>query len=148
MTNVWDRLAGESDKAYSAFRAYLEMPERSLTKLARKLNRNGRGQLGNWSAKFNWVERAAAYDSSIVEDERKTKSKLRSEELKLQHELGMLMAQKALEGLKVLEVKRASPYALVQMADAACKILNTVTELESAVEDADKKLEIVIKKAD
>jgi hypothetical protein len=66
----WDRRAneGETSTAYERFVAYLELPpRRSLTKLAAALSESGsrscsRGRLSEWSRKWGWVERAAAYD--------------------------------------------------------------------------------------
>ena len=40
----WDRIPGESGRAYDAFSAYLEMgPDRSMVRLAKQLGTLGRG---------------------------------------------------------------------------------------------------------
>ena len=142
---AWYRLPGESSAAYEAFKMYLETPERSLTKVEQKLNKK-RGQLGNWSSKYNWVDRAAAYDSSIVEQERRLKIKQRKKDLETQHKLGLKMVDSALEGLMALDMKKASPYSIIQMADVGCKILNTVADLETIADEANRVTSITIKR--
>ena len=62
---VWERQEGETEKAYSAFKIYLEMPERNLTKLAKHLSKT-RQNISNWANKYDWESRAAqAYDTCI-----------------------------------------------------------------------------------
>lgn len=73
MTERWERLAGETDKAYAAFMQYCRMGTgRSLRKLARKIkglqdsdegSTNYWRQLGKWSSEYNWPERASAFDA-------------------------------------------------------------------------------------
>ena len=74
---MWDRRPDETEKSYSAFLAYIEMPvrdignpenSRSLPNLTRKLGYSAQAgkaasTLEDWSSKYNWVERARAYDS-------------------------------------------------------------------------------------
>jgi hypothetical protein len=64
---AWEKQRGESAKAFSAFVLYRDLrAERSLTKVVRILYETGtptsRSQLGEWSARWNWVERADAFD--------------------------------------------------------------------------------------
>ena len=74
---MWERRPDETEKSYSAFLAYIEMPirdignpenSRSLPNLTRKLGYAAQAgkaasTLEDWSAKYSWVERARAYDS-------------------------------------------------------------------------------------
>jgi len=65
----WQRLPDESDLAYSYFTSYMKMgPERSLAKVGQKHGKKEhyRKQLAKWSSKFNWVERAAAFDENLM----------------------------------------------------------------------------------
>jgi len=57
------RVKGESAKAYQAFCVYRDLgPTRSLSKVAHSLTKS-RTLLADWSVKWGWVERAAAYDA-------------------------------------------------------------------------------------
>lgn len=65
----WDRLPYESPKAYAAFCMYRDMAisERSLRKVnARRTGSTrvtqGAGVLADWSVRYNWVARVAAFD--------------------------------------------------------------------------------------
>jgi len=65
MNQPYNRLTEESDQAYQAFVRYRYMGvERSITAVARQLNKS-RPLIGRWSAKYNWIERVAAYDQSL-----------------------------------------------------------------------------------
>jgi len=81
--NPWDRLPGEQDAAWQAFRRYRDMPssKRNLTALKTILinERNAAEEAGdfdnvptiryptlnNWSKEYNWVQRTAAWDIEI-----------------------------------------------------------------------------------
>lgn len=60
--NVWDRMDGENQNAYSAFRTYLHSsPPRQLSKTARELGL-AEQTLYKYKDQFNWYERVQAYD--------------------------------------------------------------------------------------
>ena len=69
MKNVWERLNDESDAAFTAFKIYLEMEDRSLQKVSTKLSKS-RQLINRWAAKFDWKNRATAWDNSILEEVR------------------------------------------------------------------------------
>ena len=69
MKNAWERLENESDAAFSAFKIYLEMKERSYPKVAEKLSKS-LTLVKRWAAKFDWKNRAIAWDNSILEEVR------------------------------------------------------------------------------
>jgi hypothetical protein len=61
----WERLPGETAKAFDSFNAYLDLgPRRSMRKVAES-DRGSSSQrvLEDWSARFNWVARANASDN-------------------------------------------------------------------------------------
>jgi hypothetical protein len=68
----WERLAGESGAAYSAFCSYRDYgPERNIRRAAEAAGDEGRGRGGvgksygmwrTWATRFRWRERAADYD--------------------------------------------------------------------------------------
>ena len=71
MQREWDRREDETKLAFDAFNVYLSMDKRSLVKAAQRSAQNrGKtrvdvGQLETWSTKYEWVERASAYDKYI-----------------------------------------------------------------------------------
>jgi hypothetical protein len=60
---IYDRLPGETVKAYDAFCAYRDMGvERSLRDLGEQLNK-ATTVVARWSVKYNWMERVSAWDT-------------------------------------------------------------------------------------
>jgi hypothetical protein len=67
----FDRLPGESPRAFAAFVAYRDLgPGRSLDAACRQLGgqresnkRATTGRVGKWSSRYKWVERCRAYDA-------------------------------------------------------------------------------------
>jgi len=59
----WRRLPGETEKAYTAFRAYLsQQAPRNYKALAASLGKQ-LSQIKLWGSKHSWTSRAAAYDA-------------------------------------------------------------------------------------
>jgi hypothetical protein len=59
----WDRQPGESSKAYAAFTTYRDQgQDRTVRTVAEVLGKSNTLIVG-WSSKYNWVSRAAAWDS-------------------------------------------------------------------------------------
>jgi len=65
----WDKLTGESGKAYGAFRAYCGLgSERTLVAAAKGVGKNP-SLLRRWSARHNWKERVHAWDIAQARDD-------------------------------------------------------------------------------
>lgn len=70
----WDKQPKEPAKAFAAFKKYLSLGEgRTLKDVGSKRGRTGRGAkaqtcLSEWSVEWNWVERAAQYDTAQHEE--------------------------------------------------------------------------------
>lgn len=64
MSALWDMQPDETSRSYQAFSIYLNLvpSERSLRATNDALGRSSGNSVERWSAKYNWVERAAAYD--------------------------------------------------------------------------------------
>jgi hypothetical protein len=67
-TELWERQPGETAKAFAAFCAYRDMAPavRSYRHLADGIGAKAVSnyyQLGTWSTRYNWVQRALAWDS-------------------------------------------------------------------------------------
>jgi hypothetical protein len=70
----WDRLPDETDKAYTAFRAYLDLGRgRSIDKafhaahMGNSKSKRSQPHWSAWSSRFNWVDRARAYDKHLID---------------------------------------------------------------------------------
>ncbi len=97
MRESWERLKGESSKAYAHFCLYRDLgPERSL----RKLIEDGKAtvkqrRLEHWSAHNRWVDRAQAYDDEL-------ERQLRAKNEKARKEMAERHARLALAGQNIL----------------------------------------------
>lgn len=103
----FERLPRESEKAYAAFRAYLDMgPERSLATVASKLGKS-KVMMEKWSRKFAWCDRVAAHASHLAEIERQA--------------IESQVWEKGIEWEKVWEVQRVAEWKarnrLVKLAE-------------------------------
>lgn len=67
--NLWDRRPDETDPAFAAFKIYLECEPRSSAKVAEKIHKSP-ALIRRWASKYDWQERARAWDSSILEQVR------------------------------------------------------------------------------
>lgn len=67
MPAPWERRSDESPKAFHAFATYRDLgPARSLDRARQALGKNAAGYkrlLDEWSSKYAWVERVAAWDA-------------------------------------------------------------------------------------
>jgi hypothetical protein len=67
----FERQPNESNRAYAAFRAYLELgPDRSLAAVGAKLGKSKR-QMEKWSKRWSWGARVIGHTDHIAELERK-----------------------------------------------------------------------------
>lgn len=79
MTAIWKKQKGETEPSYEAFREYLHLGrDRSLAKLCTYLDRPGGyvRHLERWSARFDWVKRAEAYDEHQRAEELRRRAEL------------------------------------------------------------------------
>jgi hypothetical protein len=59
----WDKGGRETDKSFAAFTLYLQLGENRTAKAAAESAGRSVSLFARWSRKFNWIERAAAYDA-------------------------------------------------------------------------------------
>ena len=70
MSLLFEQLPRESDKAFAAFRCYLELgPQRSIREVGQQLAKS-EGLIQRWAAKFDWRGRVAAQAAYFSELER------------------------------------------------------------------------------
>ena len=132
----FERLPGETDRAFAAFLVYRNMgADRSIRKAGRKLSKNY-ATLNQWSVKNSWTERAAAFDDhaakaevEAIEDRARKDAKKWADRLNAHRErrfrLGSLMlrtAEKLLSGKK-----RPDPAAADRLAKVGDMLIGLST---------------------
>jgi len=100
----WDRLPGESSKAYAHFCLYRDMgQERSLRKLAAEAKTRSRlRQLQHWSSRWKWVERCRSYDDHLQFQDRLRHEKERKDMLTRHGKIAVLGQNLVVKGIEKL----------------------------------------------
>lgn len=117
----WERQDGETEKAFSAFKAYLEMEDRNICQLAKRLAKS-RQLVDKWKQKYNWQERCIAWDKSLQEIEYKTAVKERKKMAKRHIAIAMSMQAKAVEALQKIDVSKLNANEIIRLFDTSVKI--------------------------
>ena len=105
----WERMEGESAKAFEAFRIYRDMgPERNLRAVAQQCNKSV-SLLGRWSGANQWVERARAYDNELERAAHQEAVKSVREMRKRQLGIVAQMQHKAMSALQKMDTKSMKP---------------------------------------
>ena len=105
----WEQQPGESAKAFEAFAIYRDMGvERSVRKVTQRLNKS-LTLIGKWSSRYNWPERARAYDRDL--DRQAHAQAVRDvRSMTNRHiRIAMQLQAKALEALEQLNVATLPP---------------------------------------
>jgi hypothetical protein len=129
----WDRLPGESSRAYRFFSEYRSMgPDRSLIKLREQAKVGGRSVsvrlLERWSAKWRWVMRSQRYDDHLEYQDRLQQEKERREMHKRHAKMGMLAQSFAVRKLEKLsnrieqDEEHVSPGEVARILDVGVKV--------------------------
>lgn len=127
---AWDRLPGESSKAYHHFCLYRDMSiDRSLRRME-KLDACGsvRRQLNRWSSRWRWVERCQQYDEYLEYQLRTQQEKERREMSKRHAKIAMLGQNILVKGMEELLAKVQSgqhnlaPSELARLMDVSVKV--------------------------
>jgi len=115
----WERQKGETSRAYEAFTVYRDMgANRSQSKTSKKLGKNSR-TIADWSTKYEWVKRAAAWDAEQDRIARQAQvdeiKKMRKRHADLATAM-LVKAAKALQRIPEDEVKASDVSRLVETA--------------------------------
>lgn len=101
----WERLDGEGEKPYQAFVLYRDMGlERTYQAVADGLQKSYT-LIRRWKDKFEWEQRALAYDNYLQKEALKDAKRQTKEMRERQAKVGMYLQKMALEGLKSLNPK-------------------------------------------
>jgi len=126
----WDRLNGESSKAYAHFCLYRDMGQgRSLRKLAGDAKCISKiAQLQRWSSRWRWIERCQQYDDYQERMLRLQQEKERREMHKRHAQIALLGQNIAVKGLENLLGKvqtgdqQVAPGDLTRLLDTSVKV--------------------------
>lgn len=119
---LWERQEGETPRAYEAFCIYRDLgPNRSIAKTVQKLGKN-KTTLEQWSAKYEWVKRATAWDAEqdrIVRQQQLEDIK----KMRKQHaDVAYAMILKAAQALKRIPVDEIKASDISRMVETASKL--------------------------
>jgi hypothetical protein len=117
----WEREAGETAKAYAAFREFRDAPPAS-----RKVDETpadvSRRQVRNWATRHHWKARAEAWDDecSRVEDAERLDA-IRS--MHANHRrAGRAGLVKAMQALQLMDPERIPPAVMVRLLEVSAKL--------------------------
>ena len=127
---AWDRLPGESSKAYHHFCLYRDMrTERSLRRMEKlEACASQRHQLNRWSSRWRWVERCGQYDDYLEHQARLQQEKERKEMYKRHAKIAMLGQNILVKGMEELLAKvqngehNLAPSELARLMDVSVKV--------------------------
>lgn len=130
----WERLSGESAKAFEAFVVYRDAgADRSLAKVAQQLGKSTT-LIERWSARDSWVLRAESWD---VEQDRIW----RAQQIASRREIGRrhlrianAMQQRLVDGLAKLDVSKMSPRDISTWLEVSSKVQRAAIGLGDRVE--------------
>ena len=146
---IWERQKDESDKAFNAFKIYLEMEERSIQKVA-DLSQRERSLIQRWATKFNWKERSTAWDNSLLEERRRAFSKQYNKFLEKQFNGNVRIQERALKVFEENDMRKISWKSLNEIYRSNCtEMIELSKQLGIApAEGEDSNITINIKKAE
>ncbi len=150
---IWERLPGESIKAYRCFCIYRDLGvDRSINKVQKALRDEGKKYsltlLLRWSKRFNWVSRAEAYDEYLERLRRLERERLIKEMVERHTKLAIGFQQRVAERLMMLDPNELGPSDLIKWFEIAAKIERLSVGEPTVIERGDgvpKVVEIVIK---
>lgn len=139
----WNRLENESDAAFEAFKIYLELDERSYRQVAVELRKSDT-LIRRWASQYNWRERAAAWDNSILEDVRQEIKRSLSREIKRQWKESIALQRLSFDALSTKDMNKASFKSLNEIYNSARQAQwEIVDRLKLDETDDNIKIEIV-----
>lgn len=138
----WERKKGESSEAYTAFKLYYQMgAKRSCSKVAQSLLKS-RVLITGWCSKYNWVERARAYDNELARQEFAEACNAVKKMNEQQAQIGLLIQKKALEALKEMKSKELYPKLLLQYLVQGAGLERKARDSDVEIKTGNKEKEI------
>lgn len=146
---IWERQPAESDKAFNAFKIYLELEERSIQKVS-TLTERDRGLIQRWAGKYHWKDRALAWDNELLNEKRKAYLKRYNNFLDKQFKGNERIQEKALKIFEEKDLSKISWKSWIELYRTNCtEMIEIAKQLGLAPsENADSNITINIKKAE
>lgn len=133
MAALWERQPEEPPRAFNAFTIYRDLPptSRTIAKTAEIIGHKGASGCLNWSSRYQWVERAAAFD------EYKSNQMLVLQQLSMEEYRKAIVGQEtqALAGLfQIIQnrIKQINDYQADGGLVKSIELYNTAKALEAA----------------
>lgn len=105
----WERQPEETEKAYEAFLVYKNLgPGRTFTAVSRRLQKSGT-LIQRWKNRYNWEQRAAAFDRENERKEQQSIQKARAQMVKRHIKLGLAVQGKAIKALEAMDPDELKP---------------------------------------
>ncbi len=118
----WEQQPGESGPAFEAFSTYRDLgPGRTVSAVVEKLQKSD-SLLRRWKNRWDWRQRATAYDASIAEEARRKVVKDRRDMESRHIGIAMQLQKKALEALSVLEAEEMTPKDIKEFIKMATEL--------------------------
>lgn len=123
MVEIWDRMVGESTKAYKAFCLYRDMgpDDRSYAKVGQRTGKTKQA-IEKWGLRWNWVARATAYDDYTEVQTRAVQERERKAMAERHAKQAMLIQQKIIQRLQTLNPDDIPPSSITSMFEAAVRV--------------------------
>src|SRR5215467_6689384 len=153
---LWDRLDGEPAKAHGAFRVYRDLipTQRNLARVAEQLQYSERN-CRLWASKFNWRERAEAWDDACHRVEDRERLEAIRQMHGLHREAGRKAINKAMLALDLLDPQAMHPSLIARLIEIGARLerstlIVSVEELQGidTVEETDDPWERIARELD
>lgn len=118
----WERLPGETGKAFLAFQAYRDLGgDRTMAAAAKAVRRNIKS-LYVLSSKYNWRKRIEAWDAHVDRQQQKEAAKQVGKMRERHAQLALLMLDKAVKRLAIMDPDLMQDAIAIKLVEVATKL--------------------------
>lgn len=117
----WERQKGENSKRFEAFQKFRDMPNRSISQVARELSKS-RQLIQRWAGEDKWHDRVAAWDAEQDRIARQAQTDEIKKMRKRHADLATAMLVKAAKALQRIPEDEIKAGDVSRMVDTASKL--------------------------
>ena len=137
---IWDRLPGESQRAFTAFQKYRDAERRTVSAVAQELTPPcSKQNAWRWSVRWRWEERASAFDVHEDQLHREEMARQRTDMNRRHMKLGILMQSIGAHALAELQQKVEQKLPLGLSAEEAKGLMDTGAKIERAAHGPERE---------